>query len=68
METLIKIELIENYIKKNKLNKKAFCKACKISLSTLNKILKNNFNFDATALFKIGKLINVQVCEMFDEK
>ena len=68
METLIKIELIENYIKNNKLNKKAFCKACKISLSTLNKILKNNFNFDATALFKIGKLINVQVCEMFDEK
>lgn len=38
MKNTIKTELIESFIKDNNLSKSKFCKMCKISQSTLNKI------------------------------
>ncbi len=65
MKTKIKIKLIENYIKENRLSKNKFCKICKISLSTLNKILANKNNFKLIALFRIAKVIKIEIYQMF---
>lgn len=54
MKNTIKTELIENFIKENNLSKSKFCEMCKISQSTLNKIMTNNENFKMIALFKIA--------------
>ncbi len=66
MKNTIKTELIENFIKDNNLSKSKFCKLCKISQSTLNKIMTNSENFRIIALFKIAKVLKIQVFEMFN--
>lgn len=66
MKNRIKTELIENFIKDNNLSKSKFCKMCKISQSTLNKIITNNENFRIIALFKIARVLKIQVFEMFN--
>lgn len=66
MKNRIKTELIENFIKDNNLFKSKFCEMCKISQSTLNKIITNNENFRIIALFKIARVLKIQVFEMFN--
>ena len=66
MKNTIKTKLIENFIKENNLSKSKFCKMCKISQSTLNKIITNNENFRIIALFKIARVLKIQVFEMFN--
>ena len=66
MKNTIKTELIENFIKENNLSKSKFCKMCKISQSTLNKIITNNENFRIIALFKIARVLKIQVYQMFN--
>ena len=66
MKNTIKTEIIEKYINENKLSKTKFCKICKISPSTLNKIMTNDDNFGIIALFKIARVIKVQVYQMFN--
>ena len=66
MKNTIKIEVIERFIFENKISKTKFCKMCKISPSTLNKIMTNDDNFGIIALFKIARVINVQVYHMFN--
>lgn len=66
MKNTIKVELIENFIKENNLSKSMFCKMCKISQSTLNKIMTNSENFRIIALFKIASVLKIQVFEMFN--
>ena len=66
MKNTTKTELIENFIKENNLSKSKFCKMCKISQSTLNKIMTNNENFKIIALFKIARVLKIQVFEMFN--
>ncbi|MCM1289531.1 MAG: helix-turn-helix domain-containing protein [Corallococcus sp.] len=46
---------VENYIKKKQLTKKEFCKICKISIATLNRILNND---ETVKVFSILKIIN----------
>lgn len=52
----------------NNLSKKSFCKLCKISYETLQKILYNQYNFRVNAIFKVAKFLNVEVTELFNEK
>ena len=66
MKNTIKTELIENFIKENNLSKSKFCKMCKISQSTLNKIITNSENFKIIAIFKIARVLKIQVFEMFN--
>ena len=66
MKNTIKTELIENFINDNNLSKSKFCKMCKISQSTLNKIMTNSENFKIIALFKIARVLKIQVFEMFN--
>ena len=66
MKNTIKTELIENFIKENNLSKSKFCEMCKISQNTLNKIMTNSENFRIIALFKIARVLKIQVFEMFN--
>ena len=66
MKNTIKTEIIEKYMNENKLSKTKFCKICRISPSTLNKIMTNDDNFGIIALFKIARVIKVQVYQMFN--
>lgn len=65
MGNAINKALIENYLKENNMCKTKFCKVCKISPATLNKILSGNLNFSITALFKIAKMLKIYVYQLF---
>ena len=59
-----KKEIIESYLKANKISKTKFCKLCGISYCTLEKI-RNNKNYRIGALFKIANVVKIQVYQMF---
>ena len=59
-----KKEIIENYLKANKISKTKFCKLCGISYRTLENI-QNNKNYRIGALFKIARVVKIQVHQMF---
>ncbi len=61
----INVPLIETYIRKNKLSKTAFCKKCKISYLTLQKIYSDNFNGNILVLFKIARVLKVGIKDLF---
>ncbi len=58
MSIIYKTELIEKYIKDNKISKAEFCKRCGISLRTLNKVLTNGGDIRATNAYKLAKLLH----------
>ena len=66
MKNMIKVEIIEKFMLENNISKTKFCKMCKISPNTLNKIMTNKFNFEIIALFRIARIIKIEVHQMFD--
>lgn len=64
MKELVKTYIIKDYIREKKLTKTEFCKLCKISIHTLNKILSGK-NFEISALFKIAKVLEMEVYQLF---
>lgn len=66
MKNTIKIEILKKFMAENNISKTTFCKMCKISHSTLNKIMANDDNFRIIAFFKIARVIKIQVYQMFD--
>lgn len=66
MEPNLNIKVFINYMKENNLSKTKFCKMCKVSPFVLQKILQNNCTFRITALFKIARVMKIQVYEMFE--
>ena len=67
MGNLIKTEIFENYIKEHNLSKNKFCKLCKISHSVFKKIMNNQGNFHIIALFKIARVIGIEVYQMYED-
>lgn len=62
-----KTELIGNYIVENKISKTEFCKRCKIGTQTLKKIYNHNDNYKIIALFKIARLLEIRICDLFND-
>ena len=62
---IIKTELIENYIMDNKISKSKFCRQCHIGYKTLKKVLHNQFDFDIVVLFKISRLLDIYIKDLF---
>ncbi len=67
MKYRINTEIIINFMLRNNLSKTKFCQMCNISPRTLKKIMVQDYNFGITKLFRIAKVINVQVYEMFSQ-
>ena len=61
----INTELIKKYIKDNQLTMSKFCKLSKISPSVFKKMMKNKTNFRIISLFKVAKLIKLELYQMF---
>ena len=65
MNEKINIQLIETFIKENKLSKTRFCKLCKISPRSYQKIVSGDFRIRLTSLFKIARTLRVPICTLF---
>lgn len=65
MENNINVKLINNFMKENNFTKSRFAHKCKISPSTLNKILQGNDNVGLLAVFKIARTIKKELHELF---
>ena len=66
LKDVIKTEVFENYMKVNSLSKTKFCKICGIGVDTFNRIVSRQ-NFRLKALFKIAKVIKIEVWQMFKD-
>lgn len=58
---MINTELILDYMKDNGLSKAAFCRQCKISTGTLQKLLSGNYKINVIVLFKIARVLNIEI-------
>lgn len=65
MKQKINTQLFLDYMEKEGLSKTAFCKKCKISYVTLNKILNEQTNFKIIALFRLARVLGIHVHQMF---
>lgn len=66
MKDKIKTELIDEFLTTNKLSVNGFCKIAKISKIDLQKIYEQNFDFDIEVLFKITKIMKINICNIFE--
>lgn len=64
MKNMVNTDLIKDYIITHNLSKTKFCKLCKIHPTTLKNILENK-NFVISAIFKIAKFLDVDICNLF---
>lgn len=67
MKNLVNTEMILKYLKENNLTKGKFCKACKISEMTFNRILNNESKVSLVSLFKISIQMKVTFQELFSK-
>ena len=65
MKNSVNTEMIKSYMKDNNISKTQFCKTCKISIGTLNKILSGDMNFAINALWKISHVLGIRMCQLF---
>lgn len=63
----IRTELIYVFIKTHNLTKTEFCKKCKISLSTLNKILEGEDKISPLTIGKIAGTMHLRLHQMYDD-
>ena len=61
----LRTDLINRYMKENNITKREFCKQCKISHSQLKRMYKNDFDFYIESLYKVCKILNVELKDMF---
>lgn len=66
MKNFIKKSLIEDYLKEKKLSRETFAKICRIPFKTLNNILSGRKSFYISDVFKISKVLEVDMTELFD--
>ena len=62
----IRTELIYIFIKSRNLTKSEFCRKCKISNSTLNKIMEGEECTKLT-IGKIARVLNLRTHQMYDD-
>lgn len=67
VDSRINTDLIHEYMTKNGLCKKTFCKRCGISISTYDKVIKQQENLNIIALFKIARAMNLYIKDLFVE-
>ena len=61
----IDVEKIRTYMWKNKLTIKDFCNKCNFSYSVYKKITSGSCDFYSSALVKLAKVMNVEICDLF---
>ena len=64
MEKVIKTEKITEYLIKTGYSQGEFCKLCKVSTATFQKIMQQDCNFGVKALFRIARQMEIRVCDL----
>lgn len=64
VEGLVDVELILDFMQKNKLSKTAFAKTCGISTALLIKILSGYCNIGLTKVIKIAKVMGIKFTKL----
>ncbi len=64
MKGVIKIELIEKFMKEKHLSKQEFAYRCKISLKDLQKVCDEVSHFEPICLLKIARTIGVEFSDL----
>lgn len=59
MKKHYKIELIDEFLKKNNMSKSGFCKECGISLHSLKKIYNQDFSLRVSKVLKVANKLGV---------
>ena len=67
-KNVLRTDLILKYMEDNNLSKNKFCKICKISPSTLRLILAEEDSFGLMALWKIARVMNIQLSQFFSKR
>ena len=65
-KNLVKTEKILHFIKENKLTKREFAERCGIKVWNLQKVLSGNANIDVVYLFKIAKIMKIEICDLLN--
>ena len=65
MKNDVNLALITTYMEKNALTETEFCKKCNISPTEFNLIYKGSLEIDLITLFKIARLLKIQIHELF---
>ena len=66
MEKIINTKIIEDYIEQNNLSIAKFGEMCQICRQTYKQIMKQeDYDYDLKILFRIARILNVQICELF---
>lgn len=58
-------ELIEKFISDNNLSKSGFCKLCKISHQTFDKIMGDEDSLTLSPVFKIARVMKIHIKDIF---
>ncbi len=66
MKKLVNTEKILTFMKENKLTKSEFAKKCHINLWNLQAVLSERTNYNIVYLFKIAKVMQIPVSQMFN--
>lgn len=64
MKKYFKTHLIKNFIKRKKWSMTRFCKECRIDLRVYKKIMAQQINFRANMLFRIARVMEIEVYQL----
>ena len=67
IEGLVDVELMLDFMRKNKLSKTAFAKTCGISTALLTKILSGYCNIGITKFVKIAKAMGLNFTQLIKD-
>lgn len=67
MKERIKTELIEKYMDENDVSLEEFCRISNICKSDIQKIFVQNFDFGIDVIFKLAKVLKIEVFELFEK-
>lgn len=64
MKPKFKTDVIVNYIKKNGLTIKQFCKHCEITYYRFNQFMKSDYNITVPPLIKMADFLKVNLIDL----
>ncbi len=67
MKERIKTELIEKYMDENDVSLEEFCRISNICKSDIQKIFVQDFDFGIDVIFKLAKVLKIEVFELFEK-
>lgn len=64
----LKTEIIDKFIKDNKLSKEKFCKKCEIGSEDYDDMFRQSYNLDLHIIAKVCKYMNIKFYEIFSSE